>query len=489
MSGSISPLPTGYVLNEYRVESVLGVGGFGVTYLATDVNLNLKVALKEYLPVNSAMRAADHAVSARAPADSEAFDWGLRRFLDEARTLASFRHSNIVRVMRFFEGNHTGYMVMEFVEGEPLTAWIDTRRPLPQQDVLDLVVPLLGGLAVIHKASYLHRDIKPANVFMRADDSPVLLDFGSARELTGGNQELTAMVSPGYAPFEQYYADGKQGPWSDLYALGGVMYWMITGAKPVDATARIRKDTMTPASAQLSSALYTAEFLGAIDWALKPNEEERPQSIADFLARLGIATPDISARRSGPPSASPRTGVDPPTQVAQLTKSGLTTVAVMGGFDPQVLKRIETEAALHVGPIAPVIVRNAARKSTTVSELCGIVAQDIEDDKARAAFLKKFANEDRHAANTAPPAMQPQTQSTAAAQSQPASSRFSPDELKRAESELARHIGAVAGVVVKRAAAKARDEVELYLLIADEIQDPVEKKAFVRKAVIASRTR
>ena len=289
MSSTHSALPAGYVVNEYRVESVLGTGGFGITYLATDQNLNLKVALKEYLPVDFAVRASDHSVNARTPADAESYDWGLRRFLDEARTLASFRHPNIVRVMRFFEANHTGYMVMEFVEGEPLTAWISTRRPLPQNDVLDIVGPLLGGLAVIHKTAYLHRDIKPANVFIRADGSPVLLDFGSAREIKGGDQEVTAMVSPGYAPLEQYHAHGKQGPWTDLYALGGVMYWMITGSKPVEAAARIRKDVMTPASAQLSSGHYDAEFLSAIDWALSPNEDERPQSTADFLARLGIA--------------------------------------------------------------------------------------------------------------------------------------------------------------------------------------------------------
>jgi serine/threonine protein kinase len=220
MSSLDAALPSGFVLNEYRVESVLGIGGFGVTYLATDCNLNLKVALKEYLPANVATRGPDHAISASTDADHESFDWGLRRFLDEARTLASFRHPNIVRVMRFFEGNHTGYMVMEFVEGDPLNTWINTRRPLSQENLLAVVIPLLDGLTVMHKAGYLHRDIKPANIFMRADGNPVLIDFGSARAVKNNDQGLTAMVSPGYAPLEQYHAHGKQGPWSDLYALG-----------------------------------------------------------------------------------------------------------------------------------------------------------------------------------------------------------------------------------------------------------------------------
>ena len=476
MSGPDNHLPAGHVLNEYRIESVLGAGGLGVTYLATDVNLNLKVALKEYLPVDCSARAADHSVNARTAADAEAFDWGLRRFLDEARTLASFRHPNIVRVMRFFEGNHTGYMVMEFVEGEPLSTWIGARRPLPQQDLLDIVGPLVGGLAVIHKIAYLHRDIKPANIFMRTDGCPVLLDFGSAREIKGGDQEITAMVSPGYAPLEQYHAHGKQGPWTDLYALGGVMYWMITGNKPIEAAARIRKDVMSPASAQLSSGLYAAEVLDAIDWALKPNEDERPQSTAEFLARLGIAPPEPTSRRVTQPGATGRANAQPATPSAG---------AAAGSFYPGVLKRIEVEAALHMGPIAPVIVRNAARKAASLAELCGIVARDIEDDKARAAFIKKFESAER----TAPPAAQPQTQTGAAVQPQTGVALFTPDILKRAEIELARQMGALAAVVVKRAAAKARNEAELYLLLADEIQDPVEKKAFVRKAVLASRPR
>ena len=173
MSTPQNALPAGYVINEYRVESVLGVGGFGITYLATDVNLNLKVALKEYLPVDFSARAADLSIAARTPEDAESYDWGLRRFLDEARTLASFRHPNIVRVMRFFEGNHTGYMVMEFVEGDALHNWINTRRPLSQQALLDIVLPLLGGLAVVHKAGYLHRDIDRKSTRLNSSHIPL----------------------------------------------------------------------------------------------------------------------------------------------------------------------------------------------------------------------------------------------------------------------------------------------------------------------------
>src|SRR5688572_12148367 len=223
---SAPALPSGHSVQEYRVESVLGVGGFGLTYLATDANLNLRVALKEYLPGDIAFRSADHTILPTSAENVPTFEWGKRRFLDESRTLASFRHPNIVRVMRFFEANGSAYMVMEFVEGAPLADWIKERRPLAENQIVDLAKPLLEGLEVVHKTGYMHRDIKPGNVYVREDGSPVLLDFGSARMKSA---EVTAVVSPGYAPFEQYHTQGNQGPWSDVYAFGGVLYWMITG--------------------------------------------------------------------------------------------------------------------------------------------------------------------------------------------------------------------------------------------------------------------
>jgi serine/threonine protein kinase len=173
-------LPQGYALHEYRIESTLGIGGFGLTYLATDSNLNLKVAIKEYLPAELALRCEDQSVRSKSDNTLETFNWGRARFLDESRTLASFRHPNIVRVLRFFEANRTAYMVMEFVAGEPLGTWINTHRPLTEQTLKALSLPLLDGLEVIHAAGYLHRDIKPGNIFMRDDGTPVLLDCSTS---------------------------------------------------------------------------------------------------------------------------------------------------------------------------------------------------------------------------------------------------------------------------------------------------------------------
>ncbi|HZF20064.1 MAG TPA: serine/threonine-protein kinase [Burkholderiales bacterium] len=457
-------LPKGYALHEYQIEQTLGIGGFGLTYLATDSNLNLKVAIKEYLPGDLAQRGEDQSVRPKAESTFESFKWGLSRFLDESRTLASFRHPNIVRVLRFFEANRTAYMVMEFVSGQPLGEWIRSRRPLDQNTVLAIAGPLLDGLDLIHRTGYLHRDIKPSNIFMRDDGSPVLLDFGSARAATAGT-ELTAIVTPGYAPIEQYHSQGQQGAWSDLYAFGGVLYWMITGKRPVEAVARVRQDMLPPAAQAADRARYSGDLLAAVDWALMPHEEKRPQSVPEFRSSLPgfSSTSDqktVRVERSSPAS-SPATTL--PTGVV---------------FDREILKKVENELAKHIGPIAPVVIRAAAKKTYTVAGLADLVSADITDDKARAAFIKKFSGDKS----------MPTGDPVRATQSVPPSapSNIDPQTLAKAEAALAKYIGAVARIVVKRAAAKARDAGELYLLIAEEIEDKDERKAFVRKAISAS---
>jgi serine/threonine protein kinase len=472
-------LPQGYALHEYRIESTLGIGGFGLTYLATDSNLNLKVAIKEYLPGELALRCEDQSVRSKSDNTLETFNWGRARFLDESRILASFRHPNIVRVLRFFEANRTAYMVMEFVAGEPLGTWIHTHRPLTEQTLKALAIPLLDGLEVIHAAGYLHRDIKPGNIFMRDDGTPVLLDFGSAR-VTGANTELTAIVSPGYAPLEQYHTNGHQGPWSDLYAFGAVLYWLITGAKPVEATARVRNDPLMPAVQAGDASRYGNAFLTAIDWALAPAEEARPQSVAQFRNALrgNVAVPDDAQATILIPNP---TLLPPDPALNAARQPGPVSTSL---FDAETLKALAAGLAAHVGPIAAMVVRTTAKKSATLIELVQKLAAEIADEKARAAFVKKYGPDEKSSptgkpANPVPSHSLP-TQSTVA---QP---HFEPATLAKAELELAKYIGAVARVVVRRAAAKARNEAELYLLLADQIEDKDQKKLFVRKAMSVS---
>jgi serine/threonine protein kinase len=299
---------------------------------------------------------------------------------------------------------------------------------------------------------------------MREDGSPVLLDFGSARTTTPGS-ERTAIVTPGYAPIEQYHSHGKQGPWSDLYALGGVLYWMITGNRAVEAVARIREDVLQPAVQAADRNRYGIELLTAVDWALAPHEDQRPQSVADFRSVLsGLATPEEKTVKTQEPTPSSLTSV--PTGVA---------------FDLETLKKVEAELAKFIGPIAHVVIRSAAKKSYTIAGLAEIVAADIGDEKNRAAFVRKFSGD------KSTPTGDP-TRATALRQQSgpPTGSRIDPQTLAKAEAALAMHIGAVAKVVVRRAAAKARDAGELYLLIAEEIEDSSERKTFMRKAISAT---
>ncbi len=286
-------LPVDYMLQEYRIEKVLGIGGFGVSYLAHDTNLNAKVAIKEYLPNDLAVRNEETAaVLAKSSRDDEEYRIGLDRFLLESRTLATFRHPNIVRVNRFFEANNTAYMVMDYEFGESLNTWMRKRleRGDPEPDeatLLQMIVPLLQGLDKVHEAGFLHRDIKPANIYVRdSDGSLVLLDFGAARQTASAEKEgMTSIVTPGYAPFEQYHSHGHQGPWSDLYALGGVLYWFVAGRKPIEAAARIQSDPQEPAL-DIGKGKYSEAFLKAIDWALLPDDQKRPQSVSEFLPVL-----------------------------------------------------------------------------------------------------------------------------------------------------------------------------------------------------------
>jgi serine/threonine protein kinase/HAMP domain-containing protein len=281
-------LPVGFRLFEYRIDRLLGKGGFGLTYLATDVNLNTRFAIKEYLPEQFAFRKSTKTVSASSITDRDRYQQGLDNFLAEARTLATFRHPNIVRVARFFEANKTAYIVLEYEKGDALRSWWRRNNQLPERDLVQLLQPLLEGLSVVHAAGFLHRDIKPDNIYVRQEDgSLVLLDFGSARQAVGGEDVMGHALTPGYAPIEQY-EDASQGAYTDIYGLAATLYWLVTGTKPPIAPERVVADKMVPAL-QAGQGRYTPQFLQAIDWGLKPQPQDRPQDIAQFAGALFAA--------------------------------------------------------------------------------------------------------------------------------------------------------------------------------------------------------
>jgi serine/threonine protein kinase len=282
-------LPSGTELvGDYRIERVLGAGGFGVTYLADEIALARLVTIKEYFPSDIAARAQGIEAAPRSKDCAGDYRWGLDRFIEEAQTLAKFNHTNIVRVYRYFRANNTGYMVLHFEEGQSLKAWLKGLGRAPRQKELDIILgPLLDALELIHKSDFLHRDIAPDNIIIRKTGDPVLIDFGSARgEIASHTKTVSALVKPGYSPYEQYAETSRrQGPWTDIYALGATLYHAVTGKRPPDAPSRMVNDELVSAR---ESALgsYRAGFLKAIDRALSLTIESRPQEIAAWRGDL-----------------------------------------------------------------------------------------------------------------------------------------------------------------------------------------------------------
>jgi serine/threonine protein kinase len=305
MDSHRNSLQPGYKLHWYVIKRILGQGGFGITYLAEDTNLHQEVAIKEFLPVEMAVRENDASVHPISSEYGEHFKWGLDRFMSEAQTLARFKHPNIVRVLTVFPENNTAYMVMEYEQGKGMHELLKDNKILSQDEVNTIILPILDGLEQVHAAGFIHRDIKPPNIFIRNDESPVLLDFGSARQSFGHQtQTLTSMVSPGFAPFEQYVSKSdKQGPWTDIYGLGATMYRAVTGRSPVDAMDRseallhISRDIYVKAS-EINPEGCSNSFITAIDHALAFKPEDRPQSISEWRQEFDSAIKHVVSATS-----------------------------------------------------------------------------------------------------------------------------------------------------------------------------------------------
>ncbi len=305
-----SALPEGTRLHNYTLERVLGAGGFGITYMARESITERAVAIKEYLPSSLAVRERDgmtvQPVSETTRSD---YEWGLTRFRQEAKLLLGLRHNNIVPSLNYFEANGTAYLVMEYQEGQTLSQLTAGAVSLEESEVREFLEPLLDGVEAVHKAGLLHRDIKPDNIFIRNDGTPVLIDFGSARQALGHHsQSLTAVVTDGYAPFEQYERGGDQGPWTDIYAIGAVLFRALVGHRPPTSTKRLSaqyKGAPDPAAQGFATLRQrvSKQLARAIEGALMVTAEDRPQSIADFRALLADTGARATVRR--PDAATP----------------------------------------------------------------------------------------------------------------------------------------------------------------------------------------
>src|SRR5512138_2544001 len=286
-------LPAGSRLENYRIVRTLASGGFSFVYLAHDQN-DAPVVIKEYLPATLAVRTGGGAEPKVREADRARFQYGVKCFFEEGRALARLSHPNVVRVLNFFRANDTVYIVMRHERGRSLADHIRKRTGLPDEVwVRSTFAQLLNGLREVHTAKLLHLDIKPANVFLRNDGSPLLIDFGAARQtLSAEGVKLPPTYTPGFAAPEQYARPGELGPWTDIYSVGATVYTCFSGAAPQPAHQRLVKDELVPAR-RAWAGRYSGLLLDIVDWCLRLDHLERPQSVLALQkAFLGEKEPE-----------------------------------------------------------------------------------------------------------------------------------------------------------------------------------------------------
>ena len=288
------PLPAGHVIDGFRFERQISMGGFSIVYLAHDPQ-GTPVAIKEYLPQSLARREIGLLPQIKAE-NRAAYQHGMMAFYEEGIALAHLNHPNVVRVINFLRANDTVYLVMHYEQGRTLHEHI-RKHPgnLSENFVRGVFMRLLAGLREVHANKLLHLDIKPSNIWLRTDATPVLIDFGAARQsLQQSGPELRPVYTPGYAAPEQYGKLSEQGPWTDVYAVGASLYACLAAAAPQPADLRQTEDKVIPASTRWAGQ-YSPQLLDTIDQCLRLDPLARPQSafaLQRLLAAPPAATPD-----------------------------------------------------------------------------------------------------------------------------------------------------------------------------------------------------
>jgi serine/threonine protein kinase len=299
-------LPHGTRFGEFEIIRVLGVGGFGVVYLANDYSLERQVALKEYMPASLAVRGEGSRITLRSESLAETYAVGLRSFVNEARLLARFDHPSLVKVYRFWEDNGTAYMVMPFLRGMTLR---DARRGMARAPdeawIRSVIDPLLGALEALHREGVYHRDIAPDNILLPPEGAPILLDFGAARQiLTMEAARFQPMYTPGFAAPELYGKHSDLGPWTDIYSLGATLYACMAGMPPQEANQREKEDRMGESISRLR-ATYTNGLVDLVEWCLRLTPSERPQSVFRLQKELRDQSNALGEQSAAAAAANP----------------------------------------------------------------------------------------------------------------------------------------------------------------------------------------
>lgn len=292
-------LKRGYLLEGYRVEKVIGGGGFSFVYLAYHIKTQSKVVIKEYFPHELVVRIPGGRIRPRSDAAKNHFHLGMKRFFSEGMALAKLKHPNIINVSNFFRANDTVFMVMDFEEGRDLRYFIrKSRGRLSERFMLSVFPPVMSGLKELHDRHFLHLDIKPANILLRASGVPLLLDFGAVQQVEpGSTYHGVQTLTHGYAAPEQYSESGM-GPWCDIYSLGMTMRICVSGKSPPSAPERLKKDSLQPLTRTFSRR-YSRQLLEAIDWATELDQKRRARSVDELLAKMTDGNTTMSKDAAG----------------------------------------------------------------------------------------------------------------------------------------------------------------------------------------------
>lgn len=448
-------LPPRTRIGHYCIEKVIGAGGFGITYKAKDLLLKCDVAIKEFFPSDIAIRVSDGPEIIPVSSDqANQYKHGLKRFLEEARTLAHFKLQTIIRVHTFLKKHGTAYIVMDYENGLPLHTYLKSCHTLSEKETYCILKPLMKGLKEVHDAGILHRDIKPPNIYLRKRGVPVLLDFGSARHAFG-NRNVTNMVTPGYAPFEQYNSRDEQGPWTDLYSLGATLYRCITGVSPtnsLDRLAGLQNDGIDPLQSvsTVASGRINSNLLEIIDWMLSIQISDRPQNVAEVLKQLS-------------------------TSVTDNNQYKVVHTYHAKQWDDSLLENIKQELTRYLGPIANLVVDDAKNTALNMKQLCRLLANEIDSKLQRELFLRNTA----HYILSQPDV--PLTNSRPATGYNNIRSLINvlePEKLKRAEEELAKYMGPLAPTLVRQAADESGCLDDFINILTDDIPTEREREEF-----------
>ncbi len=308
MAATRKPLPPGTQVGNYQIIKAIAKGGFSLIYLAQGQDDSEEVVLKEYMPKRLASRDLGLRVVPSSAEYAESLYQGQKLFFQEVRTLASLRHPNIVRVLDFFLANNTGYLVMPNERGRNLGVYLRERKEgLSASFIVEIFVPILDALSLLHRHSLLHLDVKPGNIHLRHGNLPLLLDLGAAHPFNRPGTRSGRVVTAGYSPLEQYYQHGQIGPWTDVYAVGASIRTCMEGRAPQPAPERQKDDRIIPAVIALKDR-YPRFLLEAVDWAMAMEPEQRPQDAEALLAILLPHLDGSQLARMGLPMVSKRDG-------------------------------------------------------------------------------------------------------------------------------------------------------------------------------------